>query len=81
MGCQPLCVGSHVQEDQMTHKPYKVKAKICREVEEIVILCLDEEGMITYIEGVLEELTWDLTQPIEIQEVQSTHEEAPWTKQ
>ena len=62
----------------MTHKPYKVKAKIRREVEEIVILCLDEEGMVTYIEEVLEELTWDLTQPIEIQEVQSTHAEAPW---
>jgi hypothetical protein len=64
----------------MTGKPYKVKARIQREVEEVVILILDEQGEVVELVEVLEELSWDLMRPIEIQEVQSTHAEAPWNK-
>ncbi len=58
--------------------PYKVKAKIQREVQEVAILILDEAGHLVEIVEVLEELDWTLTEPIQIQEVQSTHAEAPW---
>jgi len=64
----------------MKHKPYQVKAKIRREVEEIAVLILDEDGSIVEIVEILEEVDWSLADPIEIQEVQSTHAEAPWNK-